>query len=295
MWVYSGLASTSSEQSSEAAWLAKRDEAMDAVRRLTPDSPVVNELLVFRSLSRGEWVEAERQYAAARATAERQGLKLAIDKRYGQFLLLTGRAREAVGFLERAKSLDPLNPVVVSFLAEALANAGNLPAAIAEQDRGLQLQGFQAFRPFALITALATGDRALIERRLVLVGSGPDLVGPAVTAAMQPFLDRPAEALAELRSFVATAPPARELYLAASWAAYFGDPEFALQLLQGSPLQEPGIELGIAVWRPVMRNVRALPVFKDLVRELGLVDYWRATGNWGDFCRPVGEEDFECN
>jgi len=202
-WLYSDLARlTSSDLASEAAWLEKRDAAIAAARRLTPDSSTVNALLAFRSLSRGEWVEAERQYAAARATAERQGLKLAIDKRYGQFLLLTGRARDAVGIQERAKSLDPLDTWVAIYLAEALANAGNLPAAIAEQDRGLQLQAYQAtMRPVALITALATGDRALIERRL-----GPDVLVSAVITAMRPFLDRLAEALAEQRSFAGTAP-----------------------------------------------------------------------------------------
>jgi len=28
---------------------------------------------------------------------------------------------------------------------------------------------------------------------------------------------------------------------------------------------------------------------------LKLYDYWRATGNWGDHCRPVGADDFECD
>ena len=31
------------------------------------------------------------------------------------------------------------------------------------------------------------------------------------------------------------------------------------------------------------------------MRELGLVDYWRAVGDWGDFCKPVGDDDFECH
>jgi hypothetical protein len=34
--------------------------------------------------------------------------------------------------------------------------------------------------------------------------------------------------------------------------------------------------------------------FKDLVREIGLVDYWYATGRWSDFCRPAGDRDIEC-
>jgi hypothetical protein len=37
-----------------------------------------------------------------------------------------------------------------------------------------------------------------------------------------------------------------------------------------------------------------LPGFKALMRETGLADYWRHTGDWGDVCRPVGDDDFEC-
>ena len=29
--------------------------------------------------------------------------------------------------------------------------------------------------------------------------------------------------------------------------------------------------------------------------ETGLADYWRQTGDWGDVCRPVGDDDFECS
>jgi hypothetical protein len=28
--------------------------------------------------------------------------------------------------------------------------------------------------------------------------------------------------------------------------------------------------------------------------EGGIVDYWRQSGRWRDFCRPVGADDFEC-
>jgi hypothetical protein len=45
----------------------------------------------------------------------------------------------------------------------------------------------------------------------------------------------------------------------------------------------------------VFKDVRSLPEFKRLTRELHLVDYWRNTGNWGQFCRPSGADDFECS
>jgi hypothetical protein len=40
--------------------------------------------------------------------------------------------------------------------------------------------------------------------------------------------------------------------------------------------------------------MRTLPGFKQILRDAGIVDYWRATGKWGDFCKPVGSDDFEC-
>jgi len=42
-----------------------------------------------------------------------------------------------------------------------------------------------------------------------------------------------------------------------------------------------------------MRDVHKLPAFKEVVRGMGLVDYWRIYG-WPDFCHPLGKEDFAC-
>ena len=49
-----------------------------------------------------------------------------------------------------------------------------------------------------------------------------------------------------------------------------------------------------ALWRPVYRDMRKLPRFKEFARQIGLVDYWKQYG-WPDICRPVGENDFECD
>jgi hypothetical protein len=37
------------------------------------------------------------------------------------------------------------------------------------------------------------------------------------------------------------------------------------------------------------------PRFKELMREVGLPDFWRQSGNWPDFCAPVAKDDFECH
>ena len=48
-------------------------------------------------------------------------------------------------------------------------------------------------------------------------------------------------------------------------------------------------------WSPLLRDTRATGGFKALVRDVGIARYWRETGNWSDFCRPLGSDDFECS
>ena len=82
------------------------------------------------------------------------------------------------------------------------------------------------------------------------------------------------------------------------WAAYYGDPDFALELYRSLPETVQRAYIFI-MWRRVLHDLHKLPGFKDLMRDVGLVDYWRATGKWADSCRPIssgtgGDDDFEC-
>jgi hypothetical protein len=49
-----------------------------------------------------------------------------------------------------------------------------------------------------------------------------------------------------------------------------------------------------AVWRPALRDVRRLPQFRTFVREVGLLEYWKATGHWGEFCRLNDDAELTC-
>jgi hypothetical protein len=104
-------------------------------------------------------------------------------------------------------------------------------------------------------------------------------------------LERPG-ALAEIRRMSEGPASMFDLYTLAQLAAYFGDPELALGILRKV---SPFGTTPFLIWRPGLKEVRRLAGFKDLVRELRLVDYWRATGNWSEFCHPVGNEDFACS
>ncbi len=48
------------------------------------------------------------------------------------------------------------------------------------------------------------------------------------------------------------------------------------------------------VWNPALAEYRASEHFRDYVRQTRMDTYWRKHG-WPDLCRPVGDEDFECD
>ena len=84
----------------------------------------------------------------------------------------------------------------------------------------------------------------------------------------------------------------RKLHDIAMVAAYFGDHQFALAV-KGEEIRASTVRMA-TLWYPVMSDVRQLPEFKDLVRDLNLVEYWRAYG-WADACQAQGDEDFSCS
>ena len=68
----------------------------------------------------------------------------------------------------------------------------------------------------------------------------------------------------------------------------YGDPQLSFDILKEFPNSTPP-------WtRNMGSDMRQLPEFKEWVREIGLVDYWRGTGKWPDLCHPVGDDDFVC-
>jgi len=102
------------------------------------------------------------------------------------------------------------------------------------------------------------------------------------------------EGLTELRRLYANDDnlSSDNLYKIAVWAAYLGDPKFAMEAMEkGLSIQASGV---FWFWLPLMRDVRQLPRFKELIKEIGLVDYWNEFG-WPDICRPLDNGDFECD
>ena len=75
------------------------------------------------------------------------------------------------------------------------------------------------------------------------------------------------------------------------FADAFNEKDLALRALERSVIQLKNTQ---ALWFPYRAGMRNDPAFKALLRATGLADYFRTSGNWGDFCKPVGADDFEC-
>ena len=184
----------------------------------------------------------------------------------------------------------------MGYLCDAYLSRGNVQLSLAEADRFRTYSGprFVLVKASAAMAAMVSGDRAGLATRVdQLIESDPV---PEIAFLMRERLDDPDAALSELRRLLGE--PAYQTAfirnIIAIWAAHFGAPEIALELMADYLVRQRNGMLSTQVWRAGFSGVRRLPGFKNLLRDLGLVDYWRRTGDWGYFCRPLGADDFEC-
>ncbi len=263
-------------------WPQKAESAWQHVQQLQPDWPQLQLRIADHSVQQGRWQEAAEHYRSAWAAATKFGQNSrGIDgSQPAGPLMETGHTREAIAVLERAKEFDPLSPNPPVWLISAYSDAGNFKAAFAEAERADRLFASPVIRGGAIKAALGARDRMQLRRWM----EGTDPLGA--------LLDKPAEARAYLHS---TAPSWTAFTLSANalYFAYFDDPQGALESLRTASRQGALAFAALNLWSPVMHDMRQLPGFKQLVRDMGLVDYWRQAG-WPDQCHPTTGEDFRC-
>ena len=273
-------------------WRSYPDEAPEILERgnalllraveLDPESAQSIALLGLTFFTQREWIRAE--------AAQLRALSLLPDRsnlsQYGTLLMRTGRSAAALEQFERAEAADPSEGLAGyrAYVAQAQGRFADAREVLA---RAPSLESH-----VGLSIAVNEGDSK--EIKAIMAAMPPKAI--STTELYSPVLsvfDSPEMVLSTLRATYADKGSRwpSKLNEIALLAAYFGDPELALQLI-GEEVRYIPARVQV-VWYPVMSEVRQLPGFKELVTDLNLVAYWRASG-WADLCRPLGDDDFEC-
>jgi tetratricopeptide (TPR) repeat protein len=204
-------------------------------------------------------------------------------------MLLVGRMDSAVEDARRAASLDPLSPAIRSAYLQALIYSGRTDAARSELAEAEQLwpdastildaryrldlrygnlaeaAGALKLMQSGKVSASRIGE-AFVRARLDPTKANVDHAIELATSAYRsrPDVDRMAELIGALGEFRRT-DELLNFLLAARDESQF--PYF--------------VEI---LFRPSQANLRADPRFMQVAAHLGLLDYWRRSEDWPDFC-----------
>ncbi|HSG33229.1 MAG TPA: TIR domain-containing protein [Sphingomonadaceae bacterium] len=216
----------------------------------------------------------------------------------GVHVAFMGRYEEALAAQREQARLDPLGFLHSLTLSDFLEITGRIEEAQAEDDRSLNIagnRGYIEFRIFLRGKGAATREEQAGQYQRFLEVRGPEMRIELFDALAPVVHDREA-AMKLVRAAIADPrwqDTTRQIWFA-FLAGYYDAPDDCLTALRNAYVERhPAFGILLYLWWPVMREAHLDPRFKDILRDMGLYDYWRKTGKWGDFVRPVGDDDFE--
>jgi Tfp pilus assembly protein PilF len=245
---------------------------------------------------RHDWLAAESEYKRA--------LKLSpgeaeTHNQYAQMLLKLGRINDALQHGLRACELETLGWIPPSVVSLAYMSRGDLVQSRTFLDRSEKLsnrpRGFQS--RMELMYALCRQDRDATRRALTLAPQttwAPEPPKPGLIAALDQALagfQNSSAAPVDLGKTLKEFGPSGRMPLSAV-AVFVGQKQVALDAIFLEE-QTPGNDIAALIWTPAYQPLRSEPRFLEFLKTIRMPEYWRAVG-WSEFCRPKGDNDFEC-
>jgi DNA-binding winged helix-turn-helix (wHTH) protein/tetratricopeptide (TPR) repeat protein len=222
------------------------------------------------------WLDRERNFAkAAQLTPD-----LSVVHNYEMEVLYeVGRFQEAVALNAKVAGRDVFSPFALRRLAEARAASGDGPAAEAVLRRIDQMDAAVG-RLARFDILLWSTDPAAVDLD-ALAADGRGVVSDARLDCALAYVRRRSSAAHQRLSGLPGPCEAAPLEWRIQMLARAGDIDGAYVLAgrERAAIRDPG-----PLFTPQMRAFRADPRFMPLARALGLVDYWRGSGHWPDFC-----------
>jgi len=209
---------------------------------------------------------------------------------FGIDLLKAGYITESAAQLAASVQLDPVSGINLDWHARVLVITGQTEAALNETRKALQFGRRQAqFAVFLL--ALEPGNEYVVQEMKADLPPGfEEQFGPPLRLARDP--SGKAEAL---RAAAETDSP--YLVNASKYARMHifnatHDPEDFTDTMRDVFSFDDSIST--VVWFPASSWFRSTASMKQWVAEMGLIGLWRTRG-WPERCRPINDNDFECN
>lgn len=205
-------------------------------------------------------------------------------------LMFVGRMRDSVSEARRAVQLAPLSPHARDALISAFTYSGQFDAARKELDDAERIwPGASNLVAARYRLELRYGDPQEALRTLrsgALDSPASPMQDSFLRARIEPTAANIDLAVSEAKGLLKRFPQA--IGTVAQTLAEFGRDDEVIEMILSAPqprLFESAIEV---LFRPPFREMHNDPRFMAVAQRLGLVDYWRQSKTWPDFCYHPG-------
>ena len=269
------IATTSAGDTSAA--LRQMQSDMARVEKIAPDLP---ELTLAKLKFLPATAYAQRLNAFAEA-ARKAPNKPEILSDQSAELLSVGRMSDAISAARRAAELDPLSPTVTTQLIMTLAYGGQINDARQELARAEQLwAGTDALGDALWSFHLRYGDPALAKKHAGQQWGGLEQY---LNARADPTPANVEKMVAGLSPLVSRDLDGGQFGWAVQAFGEFKGVDEVLALIARAPTDLVA-KSSYLFFRPGLAPLRRDPRFMAVAKRIGLVDYWRSSKNWPNFC-----------
>lgn len=211
-------------------------------------------------------------------------------------MLSTGRSRKAINASRRAVELDPLSPATVNNYISTLAYTGATDAAKRELAEAERLwPGTATVRDAQWRYHMRYGDPQIAK---TIFEEDTDTGSGAWRLYLAAKIDPSAANVERLMAYVRErlknmSNPGAGVGFATVAYAQFGRKEEIFSILLNWPKLDDLRIMTDVFFRPEFREARRDRRFMIVAQRVGLLDYWRTSGNWPDFCFDA-DKAYDC-
>lgn len=204
-------------------------------------------------------------------------------------LRLVGRMEDSIQAAQRAVQADPLSPTIRRSLVEALMYAGKFDAARTELSRLERIwPGASNVTSARFALDLRYGDPKKAQRSVQsgeLGAAMPSYIESFLRARIDPTPANIDHAIRDAQSWYKQAPTS--IYHFVQVLGTFDRNDQLFDILSTWPHPDKIDYVLDGLFRPALTNFHRDPRMMIVAKRLGLLDYWRATGKWPDFCSDL--------